>query len=231
MNATLMQFVKTNNIVVTMITPKEEILLKGVTIPANLDETTVDLIRKVYGFDHYYSYSDDNRVWKAGESGYKTIKEKLAVLEDVNLLTLLSNAMAKCSSEALVEAFPWLDMSSTPLVRLVKQGLSVTDACAALAIGGYMRQQRDVVYDNQLQGYIVHSTKPEMVREHRTYEPSIPQGITVSKEMLTVWEGIGKLVQDEPARKILELAFPIRVERHAALGASLYSIYGVYLYL
>lgn len=231
MNVKLMNFVKANRLEVTTITSREENLLKEVKVPENIDSETEKLIREVHHFDHYFSYSDDSRVWKAGNDGFKSIHEKLSKLEDLNLLTLLLNTMKDRSSEALVKAHPWLDTSPTPLVRLVKQGLSVTDACAALAIGEYVRQQRDVVYDNQLQGYIVHSTKPETVREYRIHEPNFPQGITVSKEMLTVWKAIGELIHDEPARKILELAFPIRVERHAALGSTLYSIYGVYLYL
>ena len=94
------------------------------------------LVRKIHGFDKYYTYSDQGSTLRAGDRLTEEIKAGLALVEDLRVRQLLSRNWYADDQSELVTEFPWLATRyhTSTYTALVLSGVLAEKAAAYVGV-------------------------------------------------------------------------------------------------
>ena len=117
--------------------------------PMNHSEADIPvLVRKIYGFDKYYTYSDQGSTLRAGDRLTEEIKASLALVEDLRVRQLLSRNWYADDQSELVTEFPWLATRymATTFTALVLSGVGAEKAAAYVGVINGLRALIATIY-------------------------------------------------------------------------------------
>lgn len=229
MNEALVKFMETVGITTYVPTEKDYLRLayeSRVVPEAGTPEADLEaLVLKVYHFDHYYDYSDDNRVWRAGVEGEQAIKAAVDALADKQLADRLRSCFSPNMREALVAFFPWLEghQTTSQFARLVKDyDISASEAGNLLAVGHFIDKQLDELRDRRIGYCTVYAKDPRAVREHilearANQQEPLANPVTIPNNLYRTWGLIGELLEQRGAYSLLQHVINVQVLYHGKL--------------
>lgn len=180
------------------------------------------LVLKIYHFDHYYDYSDDNRVWRAGKENEALINVAIDSLEDKVIAGKLRSCFGPNGRDSLAEFFPWLVgyQSTSRFAHLVKGfDLSASEAGNLMAVGAFINKQLDELRKRGAGWSTVYAKDPWLVREHvldakANRQTPLADPFPLPNAMYRIWGLIGELLDTRGVYSPLQQVVNLQVLYH-----------------